>query len=144
LDAKHLRDFDYSHGLWAPDPEDIRDDVSSARRGVIQGFAIYDGVRNIDNGEKLISGEKFAYPPTDLKMPVVGQKTWEFCEIYRGRGFSQDLNVSPSCLAAVDSEPGLGMPTRAFSSCLASRSRDQRSDDFTDCPSAGQFMDANH
>jgi hypothetical protein len=88
-----LRDFDYSHDLWGPDPEDVRDDVSSARRGLIQGFAFYDVVHNIDNGEKSVPGEKFAYPPTVLKMTVVGQKTWEFCEIYRGRGLSQDLNV---------------------------------------------------
>jgi hypothetical protein len=104
LDSNNLKEFDYGHGLLGPYPAQITDNVESERRGEVNGFAIYDVIHEIDDGDQNVPGETFPFPPSILKMVLVERDPGELCEIYHEQDFRQDLIVTPSYFVEVDSE----------------------------------------
>ena len=99
-----MKEFDYSHGLLGPYPAEIKDSVRSERRGEVNGFAIYDVIHEIQDGEQNVPGENFPFPPTILKMVLAEREPGELCEIYHEQDFRQELMVRPSYFVEVDSE----------------------------------------
>ena len=103
-DSSHLKDFDYVHHFPKPYPEGISDGVESKRRGVINGFAVYDVVHQIDAGEEPADWEHFSYPPSLIKMVLVERNPGEFCEIFHEQNSDGEFTASPSYFVDVASE----------------------------------------
>jgi hypothetical protein len=100
LDSNNLKEFDF----LGPYPADIRDSVRSERQGEVNGFAIYNVIHEIEDGDRNVPGENFPFPPTILKMVLAERKPGDFCEIYHEQDDRQGLTVTPSYFVEVDSE----------------------------------------
>jgi hypothetical protein len=103
-DSSHLKDFDYVHHIPKPYPDGINDEVESKRRAVINGFAVYDVVHQIDAGEAPADWLHFSYPPGLVKMVLVERNPGEFCEIFHEQDSDGEFTASPSYFVDVGAE----------------------------------------
>lgn len=87
------KSFDYGDDLFGKQPAIISDSVESQPIGAVKGFAIYDVVHKIDEGELF------------MKMILVERRAGEFCEIFQQDFSPGEVVVKPPYILDADSEP---------------------------------------